>query len=403
MSETLLKNYLHQLIECWSNANFRYDLIEKAQQKTVISLFSTHQMYQFSDYAKSNTWASEDWLQAGKPDNHFFCEYCYDADNIPVLVKKYYNGIIANIGALVWTETLWEYIEFNVLNLVCSAYYSLSFKDGKKELFKSLRLNGGVFQGGVDNMSAAAMALQLAGDPYGYMAEVNSYNYDHDIIRTADSLSNFPGIGEYFTTDYYSYDSRGELYKITAFNSKKEEQIVYIVLSDRSVEELIQYLSRQMADYLTVCVVQSGYKQKLSCIILNYKYCYSYWPCLSLIAEAEMSDAVKNKEEIFPMGQFYSNADFHTEAPEKLLDDFAELEQHISQKDKHELGERLLLETSKIMTASCLQDLIPVSKDFLVFPIDWTLHDPPEEELLKACGASATQIKLWRKLRWLTK
>jgi hypothetical protein len=401
MPESFLKNTLQELIERWSKANFQYELIAVAEKDIKLSLYSTHDLYDFSEYAESNVWQSEDWLMPTIPEHYLFYEYFYSADNTPLLVKKYHNGVIGSIGIFLWHEDQWEYIEFNALVLICSAYHSIRFKDGKKDLFVSLRLNGGTFQYGSDSISATEIARKLSEDHHGFFAEVNRYNYENNRIITADSLSNIPGIGEYFTTDHYAYNSTGELYKITAHNLKGEKQIIYITLSDRSVNKLIKSVAIQMANHLISSIAQAGFKQTLNCVVISYQYCYSYWPSFSLISEAEMSDDVNAKAVIFPMGQFYSNAEFHNHAPEKLLEDFAELEQHISQKDKQELGRKMLIETAKIMTTSRLKKAVPVTNDFLTFPIDWTLHSPPEAKLLKACGAGDPQIKLWRDLRWI--
>lgn len=401
MTETFLKNTLQKLIERWGKANFQYDLIATIERDVKLSLYSTHNLYNFSAYEKSDTWPPEDWLQPSVPDHFLFNEYCYSTDNTPLIVKKYYNGTHANTGVFFWHEDQWEYIEFNVSTLVCSSYESIYFKEGKKDLFISIRLNGGTFQYGADNIPATEIAQKLAENSYAYFAEIKRYNYKNDHIITADSLSNLPGIGEYFTTDYYTYHSKGNLDKITSHNANDKKQIIYIALSGRSVNTLIKSIAIQMAEYLTSCISQTKFKQKLSCVIINYQYCYNYWPSFSLISEAEMLDDVNTEALIFPMGQFYSDGDIIVHKSEKLLEDFAELEQIIVQEDKQELGEKMLLETAKLMTLSRLNKVTAVSKDFFVFPIDPTLHNPPSEKILKACGASAMQIKLWRKLKWL--
>lgn len=400
MPEKLLKKLLNELVVDWSKANFQYNLVAAAEQKKVLSLFSPEPVYKFSEYAQQNQWTPEDILQANPPETHTYFEYCYNADHTPVLVKKYYNGIVGDIGVFIWEKHLWKYIEFNVLNLVCTAYCSISFKEGKKSLFKYLRLNAGAFNEGINNRSADELALQLSGEPYSYFAEINSYNYENDVITTSDYLSNLPGTGDYFTTNFYSYDAIGSLYKIVARNTQQENQVIYIALSDRSVNDLIKSVAMQMAEYLAACIIELATKRKLSCIIISYQYCFTYWPSLSFVSEAEMLDDVNNKAAIFPMGDFYTTTDLRKNIPEKLLDNYAELEQHISQKDQHELGRIMLLETSKILRVSLPKTSIAVTKDFIVFPIDWTLHSPPEVNLLTECGASAKQIKLWTKLGW---
>lgn len=401
MPEAFLRNTLQQLIYRWSEANFQYKLIADIEKLLNLSLYSTHTLYDFSDFAKSDSWTPESWLQPTKPAEYSFNEYCFGADNTPLMVKKYYNGIIANIGLFIWKEQQWEYIEFNVVTLVCSTYCSIYFKNERKDLFLSLRLNGGSFQYGIDNTSAEEIARKLSENSYGFFAEINRYNYEAGRIITADSLSNIPGIGEYITTDYYTYNSKRKLHKITAFDSNEKKQIVYITLSGKSVNKLIKSVAEAMAEYVIACISQIGFKKKISCIALNYQYCYSYWPSFSIISEEEMLDDMNVGAVIFPMGEFYSSADFNIPISEKFLEDFAELEQYIHQKDKQELGRKMLLETARLMTRSRFNKVVAVTKEFFTFPFDFTLHSPPSKKILKACDASTQLIKAWKKLKWL--
>ena len=113
-----------------------------------------------------------------------------------------------------------------------------------------------------------------------------------------------------------------------------------------------------------------------------------------------MFNDMKNNAVIFPMGEFWESGSF-SNAPDQLQEEFAELEQYIAQNDAQSLGEKMLVETSKILTKTKLNAVIPVTHDFFAFPFDWSLHGSPEKKLLKVCGASLKQMKEWDKLGWL--
>lgn len=399
MLETILKDIMVQLATVWAVRNTEFHIVKNNMERVKLVSYSLVDVYNFSRYAQANIWSADNMLKADIPDELIFFEYGFDDAHVPVVAKKYYNKALANIGVFLWHETNWEYIEYNAQNQVCSAYYNISFAAGRKEKFMSLRLNGGgtYFS---SEQSPEEMARNLLQDSYSFFADISKYNYETGILTTANSFSNLPGLGDYFTTDYFTYDLHGNLYKITSHNLQGHKQVTYIALSDRSARTLIQSVARQMAEYLITAIAKLGYQNKVSCIILSYQYSYSYCPNLSFVSELEMLNDMKEKQVIFPMGELWEGTSF-SNAPEKLQDEFAELEQYIAQNDDQSLGEKMLIATSKILTEAKLGNVITITDDFFVFPFDWSLHGPPEKKLLKACGASAKQIKEWDNLGWL--
>lgn len=88
------------------------------------------------------------------------------------------------------------------------------------------------------------------------------------------------------------------------------------------------------------------------------------------------------------------------DVPDDLTKLFTEFTALMSYKNDYEAGRKMLWQTSKIMTSNKLKGKVPVTDDFIVFSIEWSI-DTDIEEILLQCGAAKSNIRSWEKESWL--
>ncbi len=403
MTDNILFQIKEQLVDQWVAAHFRAGLMENAARKVTMKAYSTHDQYRFEQFIKSNKWTSEEFFQDQIPDSASYYEYGYDAWRVPLLVKQYFNRKLTRIGIFTWEENAWEYLEYNFGSSICASYAALLLTNGLKDQFMSLKLNGGGLYFDISDLTAEEIRAKLLAQPNNYFMQVERYNYENGRVVTADALSHMPGIDTFLSTHHYEYTDDGSLHRIICQFENGDRQVQYISTDGISIEAVLPKLAERMAELVITTIADSGYREKLGCIQLSYHYCGSYWPYISTVTAVEMEDAMEDNLQSFPFGDIYQFMDpIQLNASEELLDLYAMMDQAMTEQDDFDIGIKMLVETARVLNENRLNNILPLTEDFIVFPIDWSIDiDGPGEQLLRKCGAGNDQIEKWKKLNWL--
>lgn len=402
MADNTLFQIKEQLVNQWVAAHFRAGLMEDAAGRVTMKAYSTHDQYRFDQFIKSNTWTSEEFFQDQAPDSASYYEYSYNAEGVPLLVKQYFNKKLTRIGIFVWKENVWEYLEYNFGSSVCASYTALLLANGLKDRFMSLKLNGGGQYFEISDLSAEEIRVKLLEQPNNYFIQVERYNYENGRVVTADALSHMPGIDTFLSTHYFEYTDDGLVRRIICEFENGDRQVQYISTDGISIDAVIPELAERMAELVIATISGSGFKEELACIQLSYRYCSSYWPYISTVIASEMENAIADDEQMFPFGDIYQFIDpIQSTASEELLELYAMMDQVMTDQEDFDIGTKMLVETARILNKNRLNHILPLTEDFIVFPIDWSLGTGPDEQLLRECGAGSDQIEKWKKLNWL--
>lgn len=386
-----LKKAMNKLISDWSKAPSKWKGLMKASGEIKGVLYSHLYLFKLSEYVKRG-WKDEEYLTGSPPEKFRYYEYGFNEENIPLQIRIWVEGSVTNTGFFVWGKDKWEYIEFR-RDGVCSAYECIQIKNGIIEQSGSLGLNGHY---PIVGHSAKEREAILVNNSNSYFAEVYRYHWNDGVITHADCLSNFPGSGRRFTVDQFFYGADNELERIVTNDKDASSLVTYKKLGKRSEKSLIASIAKQLATEIIVDISKSGYREKLSGIELNFQYCYQYWPLVIFIPENDMEDAKKSG--IYPSS--FIKCTSLEKSSLSLQDEMAELLGLMAKKDDYKIGVRMLIETAKIIYKNRAGGVLPVTDDFFVFPIDWTLHEDPSTKLLEDCGMPREQIGQWLELQW---
>jgi hypothetical protein len=396
-----LQQSKQELFIKWKNAFNDFALIEQVEAKVVKRRFSKSGAYDLAVYAMHSRWPNNKMSNVIPAKSREYCLYGFDENNIPVIVKEFYGGELIATGIFNWDEDNMEYVEFSMRSRVPSVVKTLCFQNGQKVLFSSLHLNGRGVYPIFETMSQQEIIEFILKGNHNVFIEIEKYEYHNNVLVKSLALSVMPGIDEYFSENGYDYEPDGKLSKITRQFDSGKTQITYQKSSGKSLKDLTSVVAALLADHLIKGLIQARLTKRLFCVQLSYQYCFSYWPYMAPVTEEMREDALNNGENLFPFGEIYKNDPFHHQPSKELEECFAEFIEIIEGKEDWEAGRKMLMETGKLMTESKLNNTIPVTADFIVFPIEWAMDDHKLEKTLAICGAKKEHIKKWKKAGWL--
>jgi hypothetical protein len=102
-------------------------------------------------------------------------------------------------------------------------------------------------------------------------------------------------------------------------------------------------------------------------------------------------------QNIFINGEFI----YTTNIPANLEKLYVEFYNRIETKHNWNAGRKMLIETAKLLTTSHLKGALPVTEDFIAFPMDWELEGHTIKKVLLQCGASKINVRQWDEYGWL--
>jgi hypothetical protein len=78
-----------------------------------------------------------------------------------------------------------------------------------------------------------------------------------------------------------------------------------------------------------------------------------------------------------------------------------QLMQIMQQQQDYEIGTTMLRKAGRLLTKGRLNGKIPVSDDFVAYPIEWMLESQEFDEILRECGQSEKVLSDWKERGWL--
>lgn len=391
-----------ELIERWINAFDEFDHF-KTYEKEVVSVTYADDIdaYNIGDYSSGRIESTRKFFD--QPTGDSYCEYGLNEKEQPVVAILFNSNIVSWIGFYKWNKDLVEYVEFCYSNHVPSALHRLVLKEDKKQIFQSLNLNGRGSYPIFSSMSKEEIIKHTLNDDHTLIFDIKEFKYSDDKIMKADGFASAPGIGEYYYEDVYSYDKKSSLDKIERFSQKWPSQLMYIKPSGKSIEKLIDDLSGLFAAAIAEAFGDEKIVEPIFNVQLNFHAADNYWPYITMITDKEKEAALINKTDaLFIGGNPVANEILQDNITDEIDEMFAEFDQYVQHNEAWDIGSELLTRTSMLLTKNKLMGKTPVSNDFIVFAIDWSMvADPDEtEDVLLRCGADSNNVKNWRNLNW---
>lgn len=333
-------------------------------------------------------------------DNDSYGKYGFNEHGFLTTSEIFGRDGLSHKGFFVHEEDLIEYVEFDIASGTVSCVQRIVLKDGKKVLYQYCSTNGRSGFNIFDGLEHTVEEVIRAGfdDGHSAICTIEEYEYKGEFINKAYGLQIMPGGGTQTFEDAYTYaDDR--LVKIKSYYENGYTNVKYIAPSGKSLKTISDELAAGLANYIIDDLLAQNITGPLFSVELSYQYCYNYWPHTVIISEQEKEQAIiANEDQLFVRAELIYAAIGRPAALEEL---YTEFYQNIEEAEDWEAGRTMLKEMAKHMTSSKLDGKIPVSDDFITFPIEWVMDMDNVESILLQCGASEENIAKWKSYGWV--
>ncbi len=396
MKESLIKAK-EEFIQRFISAYDELHKYEPYQAQTVSFKHADIFSYDLKDY-KNGKIKPGSKIYPAPPESGTYGKYGFNKEGRLTTAEIYSKGEKVWIGFFMMKVDLIEYIEFNIASGAPSSVKRMVLENGRKTLYQSCSTNGR--SGFYSNEVKDRVDIVRGGfnDGHSAICTIEEYLYESNIIAKAFGLHIMPGAAEWCFEDVYTYKGN-KLEQVKSFYENGSTNIKYIAQSKNSLVALSNTLAITLSDYLVTILQNQHFAEPLFSVELSYQYCYSYRPHLVVITEQQKKQAIEEKkEQLFTDGEFiYATGDI----PIGLDELYAEFYKRLETTKNWEAGRKMLRQVATLMTKSKLKGCMPVTDDFIVFPIEWQLDMDQFEKILLQCGASKSNIKEWKKYGWV--
>jgi len=389
-----------ELIQRFITAYTELDRFDYYSQQTSHYKYASIFSYVLDKYENGTIAAGGKEYDTPPVDDKSYGQYGFNEQGLLTTAEIFYNGNLNYKGFFVHEENLVEYVEFSIAAGAVSCIQRIVLKEGKKVLYQNCSTNGRRGFNIYDGMEHTIEEIVRTGfdDGHSAICTIEEYEYKGRLIDRAYGLHIIPGGGAMPFEDVYTYTD-GKLAQIKSYYENGNTNVKYIAPSGRSLEAISHELAIGLANYIIDDLLAQNITGPLFCIELSYQYCYSYWPHTAIITEQKKNSAIeKSDDELFVGAQLIQAAIDRPAAIEEL---YTEFYQKIEESENWEAGRTMLKEMAKHMTSSKLDGKIPVTDDFITFPIEWVIDMDNVEDILLQCGASTENIEKWKSYKWL--
>lgn len=395
-----------EIFERWVRAIDEIDTIAGHREKVSVIKYAPSFRYDLKDYNKTNFPAGGTVLDQKPTEEGDYQKYGLDNNGRPVYVffEHSWNKVTWE-GVYNYSDNQVEYLEFCINTNTPSCVKVIKYEDNRKVSYQHFSLNGGgsgypLLKNGKD-----AYIERIQNDQYSIISNVEKYIYEGERIVKADCFTVSPGFEQFSYEKSYNYDDQGELTEIRKiYPSTGVTQLEYAKIpNDLNVEDLINKLAEQLAGSIIETLLKGNIEEPLVLLELSYRRVDRYLPNLKPRFLSEKDEIIRMGEDEAIEGLDLFELLFISGYENLLnIDDTAvelplqQLTQLMDAKEDFNLGTTMLRKTALLLTKNKLDGKLPVSDDFVAYPIDWEMEGQDFEEILMECGQTPEVIRDWR-------
>lgn len=389
-----------ELIQRFIAAYRELDRFDYYNQQTSYYKYANTFSYVLDKYDNGTIAAGSKEYDSPPGDKDHYGKYGFNEQGFLTTAEIFIRGNLGYKGFFVKQDDLVEYIEYNIVAGAVSCIQRIVLKDGKKVLYQNCNTNGRRGFNIHDGLEHTIEEAVRAGFDNGHSAicTIEEYEYDGDLINRAYGVHIMPGAGAWTFEDVYTY-ANDKLAQIKSYYDNGNTNIKYMAPSGKSLKMISDELAAGLANYIIDDLLAQNITGPLFSVELSYQYCYNYWPHTVIISEQEKEQAIiANEDQLFVRTELIYAVIGRPAALEEL---YTEFYQNIEEAEDWEAGRTMLKEMAKHMTSSKLDGKIPVSDDFITFPIEWVMDMDNVESILLQCGAAEENIAKWKSYGWV--
>jgi len=327
-----------------------------------------------------------------------YAYYLNDAGKPLFLTVKDAGGKDVMRGHYNYSDSLVEYIEFNLQSRLPSCIQYIVYEGNKRVNYQSLTLEGrGVGENFGNTPKAKILTALMEREMLG---EFKLYHYTDNRIAQADSLQMLPGDEDLISKEHYRYDQAGQLEEIMAEFEDGATSYLYVKKPDNvSLQELSDMVASQMAKDIISAIEETGLKDAIAAVELNYQEVNQYTPYVCVVTEPQRASI----ESAASKGSFYEDWVSYPEKEdvmiygmpfERLLVAFmAEVEAL----NDYAIATNMIRTVARILNENKLDGKMPVSSSFMAYAVDMEMSGD-FIEILEACGVAPAMVAKWETL-----
>lgn len=386
-----------ELVEKWVAAFDEQSEFEAYSTQTVTTKYAQAFSYNLSAYKNGMIKPGSKLFDDPPTDDSHYGKYGFNRDGFLTTAEIYNKHELSHVGFFKRTAHLIEYVEFYLPKNVPSCIQRVFLKNGENTMLQSAFSNGRsglYFESGITLKEKVSAAFDSG---YTAVCTIERYESVNKVISKAYGLNIMPGIDQYFYENQYNYEGK----KLANIKTSYEDGrcvFLYVAPSAQSLQVITKELSESFCDVLTDTLKEQHFDSPLFSVELSYRQCDNYIPHLVVLTGRQKNEVIAaGGQNIFINGEFI----YTTNIPANLEKLYVEFYNRIETKNNWNAGRKMLIETAKLLTTSLLKGAVPVTEDFIAFPMDWELEGHTIKKILLQCGASKIDVKQWEEYGWL--
>lgn len=229
---------------------------------------------------------------------------------------------------------------------------------------------------------------EIVGDHYNFVY-LWRYHVENGVTRSGEEYQH-TNRGIDVARLEYTYAPDGKLQRIVQ-HWETGSRTTFAAKSKTTTKELTEQVVSKLSEAVLAALRESTFDAPLALLELSYRDGERYVPLLVPMTTADETSGLTLAAEID--AKRWLALDDNTAAPE-----LTELEQRAGESGTALV--KMLRSVARTVTERARAEL-PVTPDFVAFAIDWEIEGEKLKKILGECGASAEQLRAWKKQRWL--
>ena len=393
----------NQLLDRWKKAFDEIDMLERQKSTGRRVVFSRNSCYNLENYHQDDFPAGGQTFGEKQGNAHLRHEYWLDTSDRPV----YSCSFDQFAGFYSYSNSLVEYIEFNLKTGLPCLLQQAVYRDNLKTQFQSFRLNGGgsIKYDAYDDVGRTRAMEEIPNEEYAIHSSILTFEYENARIARARGILKAPGLpGWQNFTERYTYGKDSILDEKRIAYENYEGRLTYVRPDpSQNVEQLIGQLSTLMSVAIVETLLSNNISQPLSLLELWYRTVDNYCPYLRYTTQQEREETIgKYGDPIFWEAIFLPNGhDLIPVDPTAFERPYQQLMQIMEETDNWNLGTNMLRRTARLLTLGRLDGRVAISEDFIAYPLDGEFEINDLSTILLECGLPRETLNQWKEKNWL--
>ncbi|SEW00948.1 hypothetical protein SAMN05428988_1217 [Chitinophaga sp. YR573] len=385
-----LSQLKQDIIDRWLSAYDEENILPQA----VKTVYAPTIRFELGDYNKDQFDELRILSTERLPGYNFI--YGLDQFNRPCYFEYQRQDKVSKKGYYTYTDSLIEYIEYDVTTASPSCIQRIIYKGDEKISFQSIRINGTI-DPELHGTTKTEIMNNLLKNEYSLFCCFELYHYTDNRISTADCLYIAPASGEYQLQKKYNYNDAGELDEILDTSSDNSVLYSYVKTpTNITLQQLSDQVSQLIATEIIATLKTVEMTTPMGILEIDFQSIGTFSPVIGIFSQQQQEDIEKLQGEDRVTELFYFDNErtlVEGRSFERLLWAFMN---EVNILEDYDLAIAMARKTAWILNNNKLNNEIPITKNFMAYSTDWDVEAKDFTIVLKDCGLPEEEINKWK-------